>query len=92
MVRGTDVPSVQREGRSKQPQELQRYNRKYSISIVFSALINQRLSDLLEKRGILGQIPNGGRKNRQGLDSLFVLRTILEKKSGNGHNNLGVFG
>ena len=88
MGRGTDVPSVQREGRSKQPQELQRYNRKYSISIVFSALINQRLSDLLEKRGILGQIPNGGRKNRQGLHSLFVLRAILEKKSGNGHNDL----
>ena len=59
-----------------------------STGIVFSALINQRLSDLLEKRGILGQIQNGGRKNRQGLDSLFVLRTILEKKSGNGHNNL----
>ena len=58
------------------------------ISKVFSALINKRLSDLLEKRGILGQIQNGGRKNRQGLDSLFVLRTILEKKSGNGHNNL----
>ena len=59
-----------------------------SISKVFSALINQRLSELLEKRGISGQIQNGGRKNRQGLDSLFVLRTILEKKSGNGHNNL----
>ena len=51
-----------------------------AISKVFSALLNSRLSNLLEKRGILGQIQNGGRKNRQGLDSLFVLRTILEKK------------
>ena len=59
-----------------------------AISKVFSALINSRLSDLLEKRGILGQIQNGGRKNRQGLDSLFVLRTILEKRPGKGHNNL----
>ena len=59
-----------------------------AISKVFSSLLNSRLSDLVEKRGILGQIQNGGRKNRQGLDSLFVLRTILEKKPGKGHSSL----
>ena len=59
-----------------------------TISKVFSSLLNTRLSDLVEKRGVLGQIQNGGRKNRQGLDSLFVLRTILEKRPGRGHNSL----
>ena len=36
---------------------------------------------MVESRGVLGQIQNGGRKGRQGLDSLFVLRTILEKSA-----------
>ena len=43
-----------------------------------------RLAQLVEKRGILGQIQNGGRNKRQGLDSLFALRTVLEKSSGAG--------
>ena len=59
-----------------------------AISKVFSSLLNSRLSKLVEKRDILGQIQYGGRNNRQGLDSLFVLRTILEKKPGKGHSSL----
>ena len=44
-------------------------------------LLNDRLTHLVESRGVLGQIQNGGRKGRLGLDSLFVLRTILEKSA-----------
>ena len=55
-----------------------------SLSKVFASLLNDRLSKLVEKRGVLGQIQNGGRSGRQGLDSLFVLRTVLEKSAGSG--------
>ena len=59
-----------------------------TTSKVFSSLLNTCLSDLVEKRGVLEQIQNGGRKSRQGLDSLIVLGTILEKRPGRGHNSL----
>ena len=55
-----------------------------SISKLFASLLNDRLSKLVEKRGVLGQVQNGGRGNRQGLDSIFILRTILEKGLGKG--------
>ena len=55
-----------------------------SLSKLFASLLNDRLSKLVETRGVLGQIQNGGRGNRQGLDSIFTLRTILEKSLGAG--------
>jgi hypothetical protein len=50
-----------------------------SISKLFASLLNMRLTELVEKAGWLGQIQNGFRKNRQGNDSLMILRTIMEK-------------
>ena len=55
-----------------------------SLSKLFASLLNDRLSKLVETRGVLGQVQNGGRGNRQGLDSIFILRTILEKSLGAG--------
>ena len=55
-----------------------------AISKVFTSLLNERLLDIAERSGILGEIQNGGRKGRQGLDSLFTLLTILEKSAGSG--------
>ena len=55
-----------------------------TTSKVFASLLNDRLTKLAENSGVLGQIQGGGRKNRQGLDSLFILRTILEKSAGKG--------
>merc|ERR1711867_363264 len=52
-----------------------------TLSKVFASLLNKRLTKAVESSGVLGQIQNGGRKGRQGLDSMFILRTILEKSS-----------
>ena len=58
-----------------------------SLSKVFASLLNDRLANFVEKRGALGQIQNGGHNNRQGLDTLFVIRTVLEKSSGSGDSS-----
>ena len=63
------------------------------ISKVFTSLLTDRLAETVERSGVLGQIQGGGRKNRRGLDNLFILRTILEKSSGKGktsHPNLSL--
>ena len=43
-----------------------------------------RLKNLVERTKVLGQIQYGGRTGKQGLDSMFVLRTIIEKSAGSG--------
>ena len=55
-----------------------------AISKIFTTLINNRLSPIIEKSGILGNIQQGGRPGKRSTDSLFILRTIIEKslKSG----------
>ena len=55
-----------------------------AISKIFTTLINNRLNYLVEKSGILGNIQQGGRQGKRATDSLFILRTIIEKalKSG----------
>ena len=45
----------------------------------YSKLINSRLTEVVERHGLLGEIQNGFRKDRSGLDSAFVLNTILWK-------------
>ena len=54
------------------------------ISKIFTTLINNRRSPLIEGSGILGNIQQGGRPGKRSTDSLFILRTIIEKslKSG----------
>ena len=55
-----------------------------SLSKVFASLLNDRLKTLVERTKVLGQIQYGGRAGKQGLDSMFVLRTIIEKSAGSG--------
>ena len=55
-----------------------------SLSKVFASLLNERLKNLVERTQVLGQIQYGGRTGKQGLDSMFVLRTIIERSAGAG--------
>ena len=59
----------------------QTFNLNNNISKLFSAVMCERLYALSEKAGWLGQVQNGFRRSRQALDSIFILRTILEKSS-----------
>ena len=49
------------------------------ISKIFTTILNNRLSPMIEKAGILGNIPQGGRPGKRTTDSLFILHTIVEK-------------
>ena len=57
-----------------------------TISKLFSGMMCERLVSLTEREGWLGQIQNGFRKNRQAMDSIFVLRTIMEKSARMGNS------
>ena len=50
-----------------------------SMSGTFSKLLNRRLSEVVEQHGLLGQVQNGFRKDRSGMDSAFVLNTVIWK-------------
>ena len=50
-----------------------------SLSGLYSKLLNERLTSVVEHHGLLGQIQNGFRKGRSGSDNSFVLDTILWK-------------
>ena len=42
-------------------------------------MLNQRLSELVEYHGLLGEVQNGFRKNRQIADNSFILDSVLMK-------------
>ena len=46
---------------------------------LYSKLLNARLTEVVEKHKILGEVQNGFRRNRSDIDSTFVLNTILWK-------------
>ena len=46
---------------------------------IYTSMLNKRLEKVVEDNKLLGEIQNGGRKGRRGIDSLFTLRTIIEK-------------
>ena len=50
-----------------------------AISKIFTTLINDRLNSLVEQSGVLGNIQQGGRAGKRATDSLFILRTLVEK-------------
>ena len=50
-----------------------------SLSGLFSKLLNQRLSLIVESHNLLGEIQNGFRKDRQMADNNFILDSILMK-------------
>ena len=51
-----------------------------SISGLFSRILNERLTAVVEKHSLLGEIQNGFRKNRSAADNSFLLNTILWKQ------------
>ena len=52
-----------------------------SMNSVFSKTMNARLSEVVERHRLLGEVQNGFRKGRSGGDSAFILNTILWKSS-----------
>ena len=54
------------------------------LSGLFSKVLNVRLTRVVEKKDILGEVQNGFRKGRSGADNNFVLHTILMKCSAKG--------
>ena len=50
-----------------------------SLSGLYSKVLNDRLTQVVEKHNLLGEIQNGFRKNRGGPDNSFILNTILWK-------------
>ena len=50
-----------------------------SLCGLFSKVLNQRLSELVEYHGLLGEVQNGFRKNRQIADNSFILDSVLMK-------------
>ena len=50
-----------------------------SLSGLYSRLMNERLTSVVETYGLLGQIQNGFRRGRCGSDNSFLLSTILWK-------------
>ena len=50
-----------------------------SLSGLYSRLLNERLTSVVEHHSLLGQIQNGFRKGRSGSDNSFVMNTILWK-------------
>ena len=51
-----------------------------SMSGLYSRLLNERLTEVVEAHGLLGEIQNGFRKGRMGADNSFILDTILWKQ------------
>ena len=48
---------------------------------LFSKVLNERLTEVVEEEGLLGEIQQGFRKDRRGADNTFILNTILMKFS-----------
>ena len=48
-----------------------------SLSGLYSRLLNERLTCVVEQHGLLGQIQNGFRRGRSGSDNSFILDSIL---------------
>ena len=55
-----------------------------SIMSLYSRLLNQRLSKVVEEHDLLGEIQGGFRKGRSGGDNNFVLNTIIWKAKAEG--------
>ena len=51
-----------------------------SLSGLYSRLLNERLSSVVEKHKLIGEYQNGFRKGRTAVDNSFVLNTILSKQ------------
>ena len=52
-----------------------------SLSALYSKVLNERLSRVVEEHKLLGEVQNGFRKERCGADNNFILDTVLWKAS-----------
>ena len=52
-----------------------------AVSGLYTKLLNNRLAEVVEAHGLLGEIQNGFRKTRSGGECAFVLNTILWKSA-----------
>ena len=50
-----------------------------SLSGLYSRVLNERLVQVVEVHGLLGEVQNGFRRDRMGADNAFILNTILWK-------------
>lgn len=50
-----------------------------AMSGLFSKVVNERLTKVVEERNLLGEIQQGFRKDRRGADNNFILNTIIMK-------------
>ena len=50
-----------------------------AIGGVYSKILNARLTEVVERHQLLGEVQHGFRKGRSGADSAFVLNTVLWK-------------
>ena len=50
-----------------------------AMSGLFSRVLNERLTKVVERKNLLREILQGFRKNRRGADNMFVLNTIIMK-------------
>ena len=46
---------------------------------MFSRVLNERLTEVVEDKKILGEVQQGFRRGRRGADNTFVLNTIVMK-------------
>ena len=57
-----------------------------AMSGLFSRVLNERLTEVVEEERILGEIQQGFRRGRRGADNTFVLNTIIMKGVATGKN------
>ena len=50
-----------------------------AMSGLFSRVLNERLTEVVEEKKILGEVQQGFRRGRRGADNTFVLNTIIMK-------------
>ena len=50
-----------------------------SMSGLFSRVLNERLTEVVEDKKILGEVQQGFRRGRRGADNTFILNTIIMK-------------
>ena len=50
-----------------------------SMAALYSKILNSRLTEVVERHKLLGEVQNGFRKDRSGADSVFSLNSVLWK-------------
>ena len=58
-----------------------------SMSGVYTKLLNQRLTQVVEEHKLLGEVQHGFRKGRSGADCTFILNSVLWKNSAKGRKS-----